>query len=605
MSTKPREFLPVQPAAASGDGSDLPERDVGSGVALERPSGGDFEQLAFLTSDFVWMGRVFEDGRIIVDWSAPRARGYTVEELNTQPWQAVVYPDDIPVVADLMVQVRAGKPVSGEYRMVTPTGEVRYLRASFQPVAGGKTRRVTRFYGAARDITDETLAAQQVQETSDRYKAIFESRLAAIFIVDDEGRYVDANSAAFALLGYSRDELFQRSALDAMDVENRQAFFDAFRATGKVEGEIALVRKDGSPVRVEYYATANVVPGLHMAVMRDIGDRIRKEEALTLLELVVNASHDAIVSADVAGKITSWNPAAARLFGHTAAEAIGGVHASSVPSRHLEQFRAVRDRISRGEAVEYETERLRKDGSLVHVALTVAPIFDASGKRVGNTAVARDITDRIRKEEALSLLASVVHASHDAIVSTDLEGRVTSWTPSAERIFGYTEAEALGEAVTNYIPKDRIEEFKAIQEKVRAGETVDIETVRLRKDGTTIHIALTVAPILDASGKRIGNATVSRDITERKQAAEAASRLREDIEASVERRVSANPYGLTFRELTVLQLMARGQHDREIAEVLGISPRTVQNHVTSILARMSASSRTDASVRALREGLIE
>jgi DNA-binding NarL/FixJ family response regulator len=96
------------------------------------------------------------------------------------------------------------------------------------------------------------------------------------------------------------------------------------------------------------------------------------------------------------------------------------------------------------------------------------------------------------------------------------------------------------------------------------------------------------------------------DITERKQMEEALQEAREELEGKVERQMlRRNPYGLTFRELTVLNLVAGGKTDKEIGIMLGISPRTAQTHLAHILDKMGAASRTEAGVRALREGLLE
>ena len=117
---------------------------------------------------------------------------------------------------------------------------------------------------------------------------------------------------------------------------------------------------------------------------------------------------------------------------------------------------------------------------------------------------------------------------------------------------------------------------------------------------------LTVEPLRDATGAIVGVTGVSLDITERKRTEAALQRAREELEGRVERRMDgAGHYGLTFRELTVLHLVAAGRSDKEIAAELGISPLTIHKHVSNILARMNASSRTEAGVRALREGLVE
>jgi DNA-binding NarL/FixJ family response regulator len=142
-----------------------------------------------------------------------------------------------------------------------------------------------------------------------------------------------------------------------------------------------------------------------------------------------------------------------------------------------------------------------------------------------------------------------------------------------------------------------------VRQHVASGYESAYEALVLRKDGTVLPIEVCgKAAFYRGRAVRMG---VMRDISERKRAEEAAQAAREELESRVERVMRrGNPYGLTFRELTVLYLMAAGSTDREIAFQLGISPRTASKHVENILQRMGVGSRTGASVRALREGLV-
>ena len=119
------------------------------------------------------------------------------------------------------------------------------------------------------------------------------------------------------------------------------------------------------------------------------------------------------------------------------------------------------------------------------------------------------------------LLASIVESSDDAIVSKTVDGIIQTWNASAERLFGYTAAEAIGRHITIIIPPDRQDEEREILSRIRAGERVEhFETVRLRKDGQHIHISLTISPVFDESGKVVGASKTARDITDRKKAEE-------------------------------------------------------------------------------------
>ena len=117
-----------------------------------------------------------------------------------------------------------------------------------------------------------------------------------------------------------------------------------------------------------------------------------------------------------------------------------------------------------------------------------------------------------------SLLSSIVQFSDDAIISKNLEGIIESWNAGAERIFGYTPGEAIGQSVEILIPPDRLNEEQIILRRIRRGERIEhYETVRRRKDGRLIDISLTVSPVIDADGRVIGASKIARDITERKR----------------------------------------------------------------------------------------
>lgn len=136
----------------------------------------------------------------------------------------------------------------------------------------------------------------------------------------------------------------------------------------------------------------------------------------------------------------------------------------------------------------------------------------------------QDITERKQAQRTTSLLAAIVDHSDDAIISKKLDGTLTSWNKSAERLFGYKAEEAIGQHITLIVPPDRRSEEESILRRLALGERVDhFETIRRRKDGTDLDVSLTISPIRDAAGSVIGASKVARDITERKRAERALS----------------------------------------------------------------------------------
>jgi PAS domain S-box-containing protein len=237
------------------------------------------------------------------------------------------------------------------------------------------------------------------------------------------------------------------------------------------------------------------------------------------LAKVVESSDDAIVSKDLNGIVTSWNRAAERMFGYTAEEAVGQSIRIIIPDDRQSEEDFVLAQVRSGQSLShFETIRRRKDGSLVPISLTVSPIYNDAGVVVGASKIARDIADRQRAEEAADRLAAVIQSSDDAIVTKSLDSIITSWNPAAERMFGYTKEEAIGQSIRMIIPPERQSEEDVVLAKIRAGERVDhYETVRQRKDGTRLHVSLTVSPLRSAEGRIIGASKIARDITEQKR----------------------------------------------------------------------------------------
>jgi PAS domain S-box-containing protein len=163
----------------------------------------------------------------------------------------------------------------------------------------------------------------------------------------------------------------------------------------------------------------------------------------------------------------------------------------------------------------------RPDGTRVPFIPYPTPLFDASGVLIGAVNMLIDITDRKRAEEIKQRLASIVEFSDDAIISKNLDGIIESWNAGAERVFGYTADEAIGQPVLMLFPPDRQNEEPEILNRIRRGERIDhYETVRRRKDGSLIDISLTVSPIKDTDGRVTGASKIARDITERRRAQE-------------------------------------------------------------------------------------
>lgn len=169
------------------------------------------------------------------------------------------------------------------------------------------------------------------------------------------------------------------------------------------------------------------------------------------------------------------------------------------------------------------TPLIARDGDLIgmitthwrtphHPAESKLRLFDLLARQ------AADLVERTRNEEKLRFLAAIVESTDDAVITKNLDSTITSWNRGAEHIFGYLAEEIIGQSITVLIPPDRQDEEPAILDRLRRGERIDhYETIRLRKDGSQLHVSLTVSPVKDAAGKIVGASKIARDITDAKR----------------------------------------------------------------------------------------
>jgi len=237
------------------------------------------------------------------------------------------------------------------------------------------------------------------------------------------------------------------------------------------------------------------------------------------LAAIVASSDDPIISKDLNGIITSWNGAAERTFGYQADEILGEPILRLIPPELHHEEAHILAKLRAGEPIDhYETIRMKKNGQRFPVSVTISPVKDDTGRVIGASKIARDISDRTKTDESRFRLAAVVDSADDAIISKDLNGIINTWNDGARRMFGYTADEMIGQSILRLIPVELHYEEAAILSRLRAGERVDhFETRRTRKDGSTIELSVTISPIMDGAGRVIGASKIARDISDRRR----------------------------------------------------------------------------------------
>jgi len=226
------------------------------------------------------------------------------------------------------------------------------------------------------------------------------------------------------------------------------------------------------------------------------------------------------------GPIEFWNTGAKRLYGFAPEEAIGNSSHALLQTKFPVEFTEWIAQLRNERYWTGELHHICKDGREVIVESRQQVLSDGTVIEVN-----RDITQRKQIEEQLSFLASIVQSSDDAIISKNLDGIITSWNKGAERVFGYTADEAVGQPITIVIPQDRQDEERTILTRIRRGERIEhFETVRQRKRGSLIVVSLTISPVKNAEGKIVGASKIARDITEQKRTSDQIATLAREAE---------------------------------------------------------------------------
>lgn len=358
---------------------------------------------------------------------------------------------------------------------------------------------------------------------------LFQQAVDSILLLEipAEGELIirDANPAALRMFGYAREELLGKpvSMLNA-DPAGGKLLKDKARGALGPEGisfEIRHRRRDGSVFTAQAAGHDVTAGGVRMAISveRDITRGKELEAKALRLATIFDNSVEAIVGIDGAGVVTDWNPSARRMFGYSVEEIVGR-HISLLEPSGSGGEMAAKMELARGGERSYETIRVGKSGAAIEVDVSIAPIRDAAGGITGFSVSYRDIRERKRLEAKARRLATMAEYSAEAVVGTDLTGTITDWNPSAQRIFGYSRGEIIGNNIKLLEPPDSQGEIAAKRASARSGVQY-YEARRMAQDGTIIDVAVSTAPVLDGSWKVCAFSLGYQDIRERKRAEEA------------------------------------------------------------------------------------
>lgn len=425
---------------------------------------------------------------------------------------------------------------------------------------------------------------QSLRRQADEIHDLYNRAPCGYHSLDGTGRFIEVNDTALQWLGYTREEIVgQMRFADLVISHDAQRFQESFTRLVAQEPtldlELDLTRRDGSILPVSLSATAirdeqgryissrativdiakrrrteQALHRAHEALERQVRDRTaqlavanrrleaqledsrKAERALRASEgrfrLMADHAPVLIWISDTTKACTWFNKPWLDFVGRRMDQEIGNGWAENVHPDDLARCLAIyADSFDARCEFTMEYRLRRHDGIWRWILDHGIPRYETDGSFAGYIGSCTDIDDRKRSEEFQARLAAIVESSADAIVSAALDGMVLTWNDGAQRMFGYSVDEAIGRSIFMLIPRDRFAEEERILGQVKKGERIhQYETIRLRKDGTSIDVSLTVSPIRGPDGRPVGAAKILRDITERKKADLALMTKNKDLE---------------------------------------------------------------------------
>jgi PAS domain S-box-containing protein len=442
---------------------------------------------------------------------------------------------------------------SGAYEKFT--GQVRrkdgtYIDVEVSSSAIVEQGRVVGSRDIIRDITDRRKAEARISESEKKYRTLFESSNDGIFILDLDGNFIDANPAAHARLGYTREELLSMNigALDAPEYADKvPGRLKQLREQGMSVFDSALRRKDGSVMQIEVSARLLDYEGrpVLFSVNRDITERKRAEAEIAkrgaMLRQIMDTASVAIGLVDKTGRITHANRRMAEMFGWTLEELFGREYVELVHPSERESGRKNMLALLASEIPSVDLERLywRRDGSSFWGHLTCRRFYDVHGNELGLIGVIVDITKRKQAEDALRnserMLQTIIDTEPDCIKLIDEESRLLMMNRAGLDMLQADSLEQVkGQFVCPLVAPAYQQAFRDLTQRVFQGGTGSLEFQMTGLRGRQVWLDTRAVPLRNEKEEVVALLGVTRDVTERKKAEDALRQSEARFRAMIE-----------------------------------------------------------------------
>ncbi len=398
------------------------------------------------------------------------------------------------------------------------------------------------------------LEIAQRKKAEEKFKGLLEAAPDAMVITNEKGEIVLVNLQTENMFGYTKEELIGKlveilipSELHKKHIIDRTHYLGNPKARTMGSGlELNAKRKNGLhfPVEISLAPLVTSQETLISASIRDITLRKAAEEKLKKaksdFQLLVSSIKDyAIFLLDNEGHVASWNSGAEHIKGYTETEVIGKPMEIFYTKEEIERGEPQRNLQMALDLGHYRTEglRLKKDGSVFYADVAFTSLKNEKGELYGYAKVTRDITEKRKADQSIRFLASIANSIQDPVISSDTDYNVTDWNEPAEKLFGWKREETIGKKSNDFLKvKYPYESREQILQSLAAKDYWHGEVIYHSKSGQPIDALATASHLKDENGNVNGNLVVIRDITKRKQAEQALSKLNDELEQRVEER---------------------------------------------------------------------
>jgi len=452
----------------------------------------------------------------------------------------LVHPDDLEKLQNAVLKaLEENTPYQMEYRIVREDGTMVHCNATGEVIVDENGNSIG-IRGSIQDISNRKQAEESLRESEERFRQFFESNADYCYIISPDGKILDINASALNTLGYNREEIIGKSLIKtiySIDSQKKaKKYFEQWKNTGMIRNEeMQILTKDGAEraviLNVDAVKDSQGKISHYTSIQTDITGRKKTEQEIRRirdrLQTIFDSSPSAIIIVDQKGCVTTWSPACEDIFGWKADEVMGKFNPTVPENMNELYFKTLHSKHTN-----LELSVLRKNGSMVDILLSTAPLFDERGNFTGGLGVMTDISEKKKAELALleseERFRSLYMNATIGLYRTTPDGKILMANPAILNMMGYDSFEELASRDLNkegFNTNNSRAEFIALIEK--NGEIRGYEVAWQKRDKSIIYVRESAKAIRDSEGKTLFYEGTVEDITDRKIAEEARRKSEE------------------------------------------------------------------------------